>query len=135
VLCVVGEADGNLATSTNPLGAASSWRVTHVDGRRQVTGDSADLSGVACPSVSLCVAVDDAGDVLSSVDPAGGRAAWKLVRLRGLGEASPGYSDVACASVSACFAVENGTILTSTNPTGDSSAWTGGEGFSCWRGV
>jgi hypothetical protein len=123
-LCVVSEADGNVVTSTDPTGGAGTWHVAHIDSAKAVTGDHADLEGVSCPSASLCVAVDDAGDVLTSTDPAGGTSAWKLVRVPGLDQSSPGNAAVSCPSVSACFAIENGTIVTSTNPAGGSSAWT-----------
>jgi hypothetical protein len=124
-LCVVGEYDGNLVTSTNPAGGAATWRAAHVDSTKTVAGDRAALLGVACPSVSLCVAVDDAGNVLSSTNPAGGSAAWKLVHpVNPAGEGNPGYAAVSCPSVSACFAIEGGMVLTSTDPTGGRSAWT-----------
>src|SRR5689334_22308610 len=34
------------------------------------------VTGISCPSVETCVAVDDSGAVLSSEDADGGTAAW-----------------------------------------------------------
>ena len=46
----------------------TAWKEAHVDG-------SNFLTGVSCPSSSLCVAVDRSGNVVTSTNPAGGAAA------------------------------------------------------------
>ena len=51
---------GNVVTSTDPTGGAASWKLTNVDG-------SNDLSGISCPTVSLCVAVDVWGKAVIGV--------------------------------------------------------------------
>src|SRR5690242_1142759 len=38
------------------------------------------IGAVACPSASLCVAVDDVGNVLRSSAPTSGASAWTLTR-------------------------------------------------------
>jgi hypothetical protein len=60
-------------------------------------GDSCGtwLSDVSCPSVSLCVALDQAGNVIASSKPTGGAGAWKTVRK---GADTLGFSGVSCAS-------------------------------------
>ncbi len=53
-------------TSSNPAGGAGAWTVAHAD-----TGHA--LTAVSCASVSLCVAVDVDGRVVSSTTPRRGR--------------------------------------------------------------
>jgi hypothetical protein len=80
-----------------------------------------DLDGVSCPSVSLCVAVDDLGDVVTSTDPTGGASAWSVTDADGAYD----LDGVSCPSSSLCVAVDDlGDVVTSTNPTGGARAWT-----------
>ena len=76
--------------------------------------------GVSCPSVSLCVAVDQQGNVFTSTNPAGGLPAWS-----GPIDINQGgfMNAVSCPSVKLCVAVSDGSVLTSTNPAGGASAW------------
>ena len=76
---------------------------------------------MSCPSISLCVAVDVFGNVITSTDPTGGKRAWKIVNIDG----ELGYlSSVSCPSVSLCVAFDwSGNVLTSTDPTGGKRAW------------
>ena len=75
---------------------------------------------VACPSVSLCVAVDSAGRVATSTDPTGGFAAWTLSAV----DPGKSISSVSCPTTTFCAAVDqDGNVLTSTNPAGGVSAW------------
>ena len=90
----------------------------------------ASLSGVSCPSVSLCVAVDRAGNVVTSTSPAGGASAWRIAHIDPTAPACPtlpgchGLTGVSCASVALCVAVDDqGYVITSTEPTGGASAW------------
>jgi hypothetical protein len=52
---------GNVVTSSNPTGVAAAWTVTNV---------GFVLSGVSCPSSSLCVAVDRGGNVVTGTNTA-----------------------------------------------------------------
>jgi hypothetical protein len=80
---------------------------------------SLGLQGMSCPSASLCVAVDDLGNVLTTSDP-GADKAWSVTRLRG----SPDLTGVSCTSSSLCVAVDtNGSVWSSTRPLGGSPAW------------
>lgn len=79
------------------------------------------ISGVSCPTTSLCVAVDDAGNILTSTDPSAKSASTWTSRTSSVSS----LSDISCASPTLCVAVDsNGDVVTSTNPTGASAAWT-----------
>jgi hypothetical protein len=74
-------------------------------------------SAVSCPSESLCVAVDEAGEVWTSATPRSG--GWKLSAELG-GE--HGLKAVSCASTILCVAVDgHGDAFVSVHPA--SSAW------------
>lgn len=75
------------------------------------------MDGISCPSVSLCVVVDSAGDLITSQDPSGGAGAWHLVS--GVGT----NTGVSCPSVSLCVALASDGVMVSTNPTGGAGAW------------
>lgn len=74
VLCVTGNAGGNLLTTTTIGASPSSW--SEING-----GGSVQISGVSCPSSSRCAAVDKNGDVLTSTDPTGGPGSWTFENL------------------------------------------------------
>src|SRR5581483_7245310 len=83
-LCTAGDDSGDLWTSRDPA-RRHSWKRAPVDRAGVVSGDSGqvDVTGVSCPDVSFCAAVDGAGRVLESSDPAGGRATWTATHLGG----------------------------------------------------
>jgi hypothetical protein len=88
----------------------------------------ADGSGhptaVSCPSEALCVAVDDAGSVLSSSNPSVAVPAWTSASI----DAGHALNAVSCASGSLCVAVDGqGNALESANPTGGIAAWSSKE--------
>ncbi len=72
------------------------------------------MTDVSCPSISLCVASDNEGDLLSSGDPSAGAAAgWTVEHVDGDNE----ITGVSCPSSSFCIAVDyGGDVLTSTDP-------------------
>jgi hypothetical protein len=82
------------------------------------------FDAISCPSSTLCVAVDAAGNVATSTKPAGGAAQWQVAAV------DPGggrLTSVSCATVPTvlCAATDGaGNLLTSTDPTGGASAWT-----------
>lgn len=45
--------------------------------------DTSQINGISCPSVSFCVAVDFAGNVLTSANPTAGAGAWASARVGG----------------------------------------------------
>jgi hypothetical protein len=76
------------------------------------------LNAVSCPTVALCVAVDNSGNVATTADPTG-TGAWAIANVD-----THGLTAVSCPTVTFCAAVDNaGSVVTSTNPTGGSGAW------------
>jgi hypothetical protein len=112
-----------LAMSVNPLGGQTAWTlVNHVVGTRSVRPpyDGDPITGVSCVSLTLCVAVDAAGNVMTSAEPGNDEGVWTIFPVD-----ANSLRGVTCPSTSLCVAVDNaGHVLTSTNPTGGSSAWT-----------
>jgi hypothetical protein len=108
-LCVAVDDAGNVVVSTDPAGGPAAWTVSHIDNQAyyecskyQTFPCQPKLVGVSCPSVSLCVAADDAGFAISSTQPtiAG---SWSTggpgtVNLEAYGR----YFAVSCASESLC---------------------------------
>jgi hypothetical protein len=118
-LCVASDNAGNILTSTNPTGGASAWTIAAVDPGTDTEHVDSGLMGVSCPSTSLCVAVDIAGDVFTSTNPTGGLAAWSEAP-----HVADSFKGVSCATSSMCVAVTfGGSIASSTNPTGGTAAW------------
>jgi hypothetical protein len=75
---------------------------------------------ISCPSESLCVVVDAAGDVLTSTDPLASTPGWTAARI------DPGnaFTGISCASPVMCAAVDSqGQLFTSANPAAGS--WSG----------
>ncbi|HEY3725664.1 MAG TPA: hypothetical protein VGL51_00720 [Solirubrobacteraceae bacterium] len=109
-LCVI--VDGpNAIYSTNPTGA---WQSKTID-------NGHTLEAVSCPSTSLCVAVDNAGYVLTSTSPKTG--AWSLPVHLEYGS----LTTVSCrsATFTLCVALDQytGDAFTSFNPTGGAQSW------------
>jgi hypothetical protein len=108
------ETAGIDSLSVNSSGFAA-WRVTDFPVEPRA------LYGVSCPSVSLCVAVDDAGNVITSTNPTGGPAAWTVTHV----DKNNSIRAVTCPSTSLCVATDDeGNVIASTNPTGGAAAWT-----------
>ncbi len=134
-----------LATITAPAGAAAASNWTE---RQLPPGPGEEwgppLSGISCPSESLCVAVGGLNTVAFSQTPTGGAAKWHVV--------SPTYDEprqsclddgesvafcstprgslngVSCASESLCVAVGyEGSVYVSTDPTAGADAWAVGD--------
>ena len=82
------------------------------------------IPALSCPSVSLCVAGDFAGRILSSSDPAGGSAPWSFAPVLSSGLTGVPISGVSCPSISLCVAIDGASVLTSTAPDGGTAAWT-----------
>jgi hypothetical protein len=79
------------------------------------------LVGLSCPSESLCVGVDEAGEVVTSRNPTAGTGAWSSAQIAA---GSFQLNDVACTpDAGLCVAVGAAGIFTSTSPTSGASAW------------
>ena len=120
-LCVAGggvagvDGGATVLTSTDPTGGASSWSGV------PLAAGAGVVDAVSCPSVSLCVAATNKGDVFTSIDPAGGAIAWTKTTI----DQGQFLSAVSCPSVSLCVATDDTPDLSiSTNPAGGPSAWT-----------
>ncbi len=124
VLCIaVGHKDTNnnvnLYFSTNPTGGTAAWTTVNLG--------TSDLTGVSCPSTSLCVAVDSTGQVIYSTNPTGTATAWTFSTVDPVvsGAATNVINAIACPSTALCVAVDDqGNVITSTNPAGGGSTWT-----------
>jgi len=74
------------------------------------------ITAVSCQSASLCVAVDDAGDVLSSTAPATG--AWGIPAGIVTPDNNPHLTAVSCPSATFCIATDkHGDAYSSATPT------------------
>jgi hypothetical protein len=120
-LCVATDGAGDVATSTNPTDGTEAWQVAHVDSNTVCESKCpASLEAISCPSLALCVALDTAGYVFWSTNPAGGPAAWSNAKIGN----TYGLTAVSCPSESLCVAVgSEGEAITSTDPSGGAGAW------------
>jgi hypothetical protein len=84
------------------------------------------LSAVSCVRSSACVAVDAAGDVLTTSDPSGSGGEWTRVHVEGAQppEEFP-TQKVSCASESLCLLIGGpvGGVFASRNPLSGSPEW------------
>jgi hypothetical protein len=86
--------------------------------------DANAIYSISCPSATLCVAGDDAGNILSSTNPGGGRAAWSSAAVDVHTGGQFSIEGMSCPSTTLCVAVdEGGGVLTSNNPAGGAAAW------------
>jgi hypothetical protein len=126
-VCVAVDDAGDAITSTSPTSGPDAWTITYLND----TSPSYDcskyhescysaLADLVCGSVRLCAAVDQAGSVIASANPAAGPAAWHTVA------ATTGEGDVferlQCAFGSFCFAIDANsdigyTVAASNSPT------------------
>ncbi|MGA8744690.1 MAG: hypothetical protein WB507_02350 [Solirubrobacterales bacterium] len=86
------------------------------------------IDSVSCPSTSLCVAGDSAGNVVTSTNPTGGEAAWAYPIWvdNPLESSIEALHDLSCVSAPSllCAAVDQtGHVVTSTEPTGGAATW------------
>lgn len=121
--------------------AAPQWTLRRLPPKPLEEGsDSVPLSGISCPSESLCVAVGALDTIAFSQSPTGGAGRWHVgyptydePKQSCLEEEVPAAScsyprgaldAISCAAESLCVAVGyEGSIYVSTDPTGGASAW------------
>jgi hypothetical protein len=120
--CAAADSAGNVLTSTDPANKSATWKATNVNsGIATNPGGSYFLEDIACPSASLCVAVDNVGNVLTSTDPDSGSPTWTAAKADNAG----GFTAITCPSPALCVAVDfDGNAVVSTHPTGGAGAWT-----------
>lgn len=111
--CALADGLGNVVI--NPEAAAGTWTTTHVDSA--VVPNL--LNTVSCASTTLCFATDAEGTVTFTIDPAGGASTWSVPVLAD----NDGLNDLSCIP-GLCVGVDGGNgLVTSTEPTGNSSKW------------
>jgi hypothetical protein len=76
------------------------------------------MRGISCPTTTLCVAVDDVGNIVTTNKPLGQDIDWSFERASAVG-----LSSVSCPTATLCVAVGSGEVLSATNPTGGAAAW------------
>jgi hypothetical protein len=80
--------------------------------------DKRALLAIRCPTASFCVAIDSAGNVLTTTSPLAGAKGWKRSHL------DKSLTALACPSTVLCVAVDsNGYVLTSRKPAGGAKTW------------
>jgi hypothetical protein len=103
---------GDLATTTNPTGGASSWKLSKTSG---------SVSGLSCPSAKLCFAVSG-GNLMFSRNP-GRASSWRTVPV----DRGANLDAISCPTAHFCAATASTDItaelLASANPTGGPRAW------------
>ena len=90
-LCLAGDSNGNVLSSTSP---AADPRL-----ERAVDFGAPRIFALACPAADFCIAADNAGAVYASADPTGDRARGPL---RPTGD-SFGARGATCASTALCI--------------------------------
>jgi hypothetical protein len=121
-LCVAVDQNGNVITSIKPTGGASAWsKPAKIDSATAALGGSVGLTGIDCPTTTLCVAVDGAtkGNVIASTRPTGGAHAWAPATI-----ATGPLTSITCASATLCVAAGDQHYI-SEEPAGGTAAWKG----------
>jgi hypothetical protein len=110
--CLIPYLGGGLATIA--FGPPATVAVTG-----QLSGLTA-IRGLACPSTTLCIGVDDAGAVLRTTKPTGAASSWKRQVQTPV---THGLNSVSCPRTGFCAAVgDDDTLGVSTKP-GSPSTW------------
>jgi hypothetical protein len=117
--CVVVDNQGDVTYSRKPTGGVKHWsKPIQVDTTAAAGGGPAGFAGISCPTVTLCVAVDNVGQVVTSTNPTGGASAWTTAVLPN----TPSLTGVSCPSATLCVIVGS-TRFYSITPSGGASAW------------
>ncbi|HET9074100.1 MAG TPA: hypothetical protein VFN48_05935 [Solirubrobacteraceae bacterium] len=120
-VCVAGDASGHVLVTTRIR--ASRWSApAKVDG--------AAITGLTCPTIHFCAAVDQGGGFISSTQPTRGARYWSHpVRIDAnvaVGGGFAGFAGISCPAANLCVAVDDSqpaNVFVSSDPTGGRSAW------------
>jgi hypothetical protein len=95
-----------------PVGA-SGWTAPAPIDQTALHASNAIITGLSCPRVTVCYAVDSAGNILSSTSrSAGARGAWQVVA----NDQGNGLVAIACPTAGFCLAVDKaGDAITRSN--------------------
>ncbi len=113
-----------VATGAAGATAAAVWPpgVT-IDPHTDAQGPVA-LIDVSCPTKRFCAALDAAGYVLASANPAGGAAAWRQVESGANFMPGSILGQISCASSHLCVVVDGSRhVYTSRDPLGGPRTW------------
>jgi hypothetical protein len=123
-LCVAVDTRGRVLTSTDPTAGANAWTITSVDAAAASSniGIGSSPEAVSCPTVSLCVAIDGSGRVLTSTDPAA--RVWQTTTLVSQPSLFTILRGITCSPSGACIVGNANTLYDSADPTGRTGAWT-----------
>jgi hypothetical protein len=103
-----------------PVGA-SGWTAPVPIDQTALNASNAIITGLSCPRVTVCYAVDSAGNILSSTSrSAGARDAWQVVA----NDQGNGLVAIACPTAGFCLAVDKaGDAITLSNGNWGSPAY------------
>lgn len=126
LLCLAGDNKGGIWASIHPGRGRRSWHRERVD----TAAGGIAITGVACPALNLCVAVDAHGQVMHSTSPDIAAKYWTKPRRVDAatqpGGGFVGFSAIACPSTQLCIAVDNavnGQVAYTTDPAGPARDW------------
>lgn len=112
-LCVAVGEEGRFLYSSEPTASIEAWQEA-----QSTDPAAADLTAVSCPGNDFCGAVDAAGNVFVSQEPAQG--AWVETAI---GDGHP-LTDISCSSASFCVAGDAaGDVFVSEDPSAGAGAW------------
>lgn len=77
------------------------------------------IDAISCASITLCVAVDDTGRIITGA-PGSSAATWTRTVVPGL----TGSEGISCPSSALCVVAADQAIAVSTDPTGQAASWT-----------
>ena len=104
---------GGVLTATHPTGGPGAWK------DHDLRQGFNPIVGLSCPTASLCVGYDNAGNVVASRSPAARRSAWSVFHLD-----DAGISSLECVLGPICFGLDkDGNVLLSRDPAGGARAW------------
>jgi hypothetical protein len=111
-LCVA-VGNNRVLWSTDPTNGSKTWHSVKLEpsSSPDVQGTIA-FDGLSCPSAHFCAAVDDIGNVFTTTNPTGGKAAWHGATIDNIELLAVG-----CSGPKLCAALDYyGNALTSTAP-------------------
>ena len=112
---LTGNFGNKVLVSANPAGGAGTW-----SSGSPISADEEPIENLACPSASLCVAVNTNGDVMSTTQPTD-TASWTQPQQIVNAEA---IYRLQCPSTTLCVATDSdGGVASSTNPGAGGSSW------------
>lgn len=80
------------------------------------------FTGVSCPSIGFCIAIDNTAHVITSDAPRSGTSAWVISELAA--DSFP-FESITCPTQGLCLALDEfgGHVFVSTDPAGGAASW------------